>query len=39
MQVIQNTLYNHGMAGALALQFKDRNSTPYYDNLRVSALR
>ena len=35
----QDALYSHGMAGVLARQFDNRTSTPYYDNLQVSALK
>lgn len=31
-------LYEHGMAGLFAEKYKDRVSTPYFDNLRINAV-
>ena len=36
---LQDEHYNHGMAGLMALQFKDKTSTPFYDNIKVSPIK
>lgn len=35
---IADELYAHGMAGLLAEQYKDKLSTPYFDNLRMTPV-
>lgn len=32
---VTNSLYGHGMAGLLAIKFKNKVSTPYFDNLQI----
>lgn len=35
---VEDVLYNHGMVGVLAEKYKDKVSTPYFDNLRITAV-
>ena len=35
---IADELYAHGMAGLLAEQYKDKLSTPYFDNLCITPV-
>lgn len=34
----EDALYGHGMAGLIAEKYQDKVSTPYFDNLRITAV-